>query len=133
MYVTPVIIALLEILGLAGFIVMSRFELSFLTRVVPLVTAFFVITWICCSFVGRLSIIKVVYISVAVSVIFVVVFQFLGFIFYPGLVKDVHFISKVNLNNACALLLVCFVGNLLLFMLSMFCNILLAKLRSVQK
>jgi hypothetical protein len=104
----------IEILGLLGFIVFSRYQNGDLTRLLPLLISFLAIVYVAYSKATGISKKEVFYVAIMASAIFVSAMQFLGFIFYPGLAKDIEFLSTENLIRTVLMLIIGTFGHTLL-------------------
>jgi hypothetical protein len=114
MYKIAGYIAGLEIAGLLGFIVVSRYQEGALSRFLPFLIALVAIGYVAYSRAKGISFKEVAYVSVMASAIFVSGVQFLGFTFYPGLAKDVDFLSGENAIRTALMLFVGTIGHTLL-------------------
>ncbi|TRO81913.1 hypothetical protein [Trichloromonas acetexigens] len=110
-------LALFEVLGLLGFIVSSRGPEGMVARYLPLLLAFVAVVFVAYLKAKAFSYREIVYISVAVSAVFILVVQILGFTVYPGLAKGMDFLSGENLVRTGVMLSVGTVGHFLLLSL----------------
>lgn len=110
--------SLLEVIGLLGFIFVSRYQVGGEYRYLVLLIALVAIIYVAYLRVGVISYKEIIYISIAVSAVFVVVVQFLGFTFYPGLVKDIDFFSVENTTRIGLIMIIGSVGHFLLLLLA---------------
>lgn len=106
-----------EVIGLLGFIFASRYQMGGEYRYFVLLIALVAIIYVAYLRVGVISYKEIIYISIAVPAVFVIAVQFLGFTYYPGLVKDIDFFSVENTTRMGLIMIVGTVGHFLLFIL----------------
>lgn len=122
MYKLAFYFSILELTGLFGFIITSRYHQGEWIRFLPLWIAIFLIIIVAYLQVKKVSNNQeTVFISLVASVIFICGFKLLGYIFYPGLLKDVDFFS---IENATGSGKICLIGTVGHFFLLKFANIL---------
>lgn len=107
-----------EILGLLGFIFASSYQEGMVTRFLPLLLALAAVAFIAYLKAKAFSYKEIAYISVAASAIFILVVQILGFTVYPGLAKDMDFLSGENLVRSVVMLFIGIAGHFLLLSLA---------------
>ena len=117
MYRIIVYFASFEILGFLGFIVSSRYQEGMVTRTLPLLLALVTVAFIAYLKAEEFSYREIAYISVVASAILVLVVHILGFTVYPGLAKDMDFLSGENLVRAGVMLSIGTAGHFLLLSL----------------
>lgn len=110
--------ASLEVAGLLAFIVASRYQEGALSRFLPLLVALVAIGHVGYWKAKTISYKEIAFVSVAASVIFISVVQFLGFTVYPGLAKGIDFFSEGNAARTGLMLFVGTVGHFLLLTLA---------------
>lgn len=110
-------IGVFEVLGFWGFIIASRYQEGMVTRYLPLLLALLAVVFVAYLKVKAFSYREIAYISVVASAIFILVVQILGFTVYPGLAKDMDFLSGENLVRAGVMLFVGTAGHFLLLSL----------------
>jgi|GEM_PF-2232126 hypothetical protein len=117
MYKTAAYIASVEVFGLLGFIIASRYHEGMLVRFLPILIALVAIIYI--SYFKAVMILhkEIVYISILASAIFIFVVQILGYTIYPGLNKDIDFFSGTNALRTVLMLSIGFSGHFLLLAL----------------
>ena len=98
--------ALFEILGLLGFIVVSRYQEGMVVRFVPFLLAIVAVVFFAFLKANAFSYKEIANISVVTSVMFILVFQFLGFTICPGLAKGIDYLSAENLARTGVMLFV---------------------------
>jgi hypothetical protein len=108
----------LEISGLIGFIMASFYQEWSPFRLVPLLVALVAIGYVAFSKAGALSCKEITCISIMASAGFVLVVQILGFTVYPGLAKDLEFLSGENAARTGLLLIIGIFGHFLLLLLA---------------
>jgi cytochrome bd-type quinol oxidase subunit 2 len=113
MYKIAGYIAGIEIAGLLGFIVVARYQEG-VYRHFPLLIAFVAVGYVAYSMAKGVSYKEIAYVAIVASAIFVSAVQFLGFTFFPGLAKDIGFLSEENAIRTAAMLLIGTVGHILL-------------------
>lgn len=111
-------LALFEVAGLFGFIIVSRYQGGALTRFLPLLFALVAVGFIAYLNAKAFSYKEIAYISVVASTIFILVVQLLGFTVYPGLAKGMYFLSGANAARTGVMLFVGTVGHFLLLSLA---------------
>lgn len=111
-------LASIEVVGLFGFIIASRYQEGMVTRFLPLLFALVAVALVAYLKAKAFSYKEIAYISVAASTIFILVVQFLGFTVYPGLAKGMDFLSGENLMRTGVMLSVGAVGHFLLLSLA---------------
>jgi hypothetical protein len=107
-------IPLLEILGLLGFTYFSSLLGSQELRYLPLVLAAGLVIWLAEKNGREFSLKQIAITSILVSLVFVGLFQILGFII-PKLSKDIDLISLSNLVRLATICVVAVVGHAGLF------------------
>jgi hypothetical protein len=112
---TLFLIPLLELLGVAAFAYVGGTSFSGGRYLVLLAVAAFVI-WVAATKGKELGARQIVIASLALSALFVVGFQLLGFIF-RGLAKDMDVMSAANLNRLGMIGLLGVVGHIVLFLM----------------
>lgn len=91
--------AALEVLGLLGFITIASIQASALLKSLPLIIILISVGYFAARTTKIFSIRQLFGIAAIASIIFTVSVQFLGFLFYPGLIKDINFLSLENAKN----------------------------------
>jgi hypothetical protein len=108
----------LEISGLLGFVMVSFYQEWTPFRFLPLLIALVPIGYVAFSKARTLSCKEIAYISMMVSGSFVLMVQLLGFTVYPGLAKDLEFLSGENAARIGLMLLIGTVGHFLLLIVA---------------
>lgn len=90
------LIPLCEIFGLLGFMYFAARLGSQEIRYLPLVLAAILVIWLAVKGGKELTPRQIALVSISVSVVFVILFQMLGFVF-SGLAKDIDLFSLSNL------------------------------------
>ena len=108
----------IEIVGLFGFIIVSRHQEGMIIRFLPLLFAFMAVAFVAYLKAKAFSYKEIAYISAAASTGFILVDQLLGFMIYPGLAKDMDFLSEENFMRTGVMLSVGAVGHFLLLSLA---------------
>jgi|LGVF01.1.fsa_nt_gb cytochrome bd-type quinol oxidase subunit 2 len=122
MYRITAYFASLEVAGLLGFIIMSRYQEGVLSHFLPLLVVLVAIGSITFLKARALSYREIAFVSVVASMIFILVVQLLGFTVYPGLAKDIDFISGENAARTGVMLFFGTVGHFLLLTLARIAN-----------
>lgn len=112
-----VLVSLLELSGFLGFIILSGSQQWDSIRYFPIYFSIMLVVYVSLLEVGRINFNNLIYCSFILSIIFLVFDQVLGFYFYPGLEKDVDFISLDNFYRSALLLTIIVTLHLLLFYL----------------
>ena len=107
----------LEIAALIAFMAISGGQGAGVLRYLPLLTAVVVMGCIGYSKSKSMAYKDIAFVSIAVSAIFASAVQLLGFTMYPGLAKDIEFLSGENAARAGTMLLIGSIGNFLLLAL----------------
>ncbi len=110
-------LALFEIAVLFGFILSLRYQEGMFTSFLFLLFVVVAVVFVAYLRVKVFSYKELIYISSAASTIFILVVQILGFTVYPGLAKDMNFLSEENLIRTGVMLFIGIVGNFLLLSL----------------
>lgn len=93
----------IETVGLLGFILLSKLPDSHLTKPTVLIfsgVSVIALIWVAARYLPFRSLVAI---ATGLTIGFIAVFQVLGFLFFPGLVKDVHFLSGAHLEAILAL------------------------------
>lgn len=106
--------ASIEVTGLLGFIIVSRYQEGALSRFIPLLVALVAIGYVAYSKAGAISYKEIIYISIMTSAFFIFVVQVLGFTAYSGLSKDIDFFSGTNVLRTGIMLIIGVTAHLLL-------------------
>lgn len=114
MYKVAVCIAALEIAGLLSFIAVSRYYEVTSLRYLIFLIVFVAVALVTYSSARRISYKRFACVAFIASVVFISVDQFLGFNFFPGLAKDIDFISFENAIRTVVMLVVGTAGHILL-------------------
>lgn len=118
MYMTGVYLASSEIVGLLGFLFISRYQDAAFARFLPLLIALATVGYVAYRNGTAISYKQIGGVSLVTSAMFVVVVQLLGFMVFPGLNKDMDFLSLENATRAGLMLVIGMVGNFLLLTLA---------------
>lgn len=110
-------ILLAEVIGLIGFIFAAQYQEVAQYRYLVLLIALVAVIYVAYLRVGVISYKNIIFIAITVSAVFVIAVQFLGFTLYPGLVKDIDFLSMENATRMGLIMMMSTVGHFLLFIL----------------
>lgn len=102
----------IEAVGLLGFILLSKLPGSNLTKPTILILSVVSVAALLWVAARSLPFRSLVAIATGWTAGFIVVIQVLGFLFFPGLVKDVHFLSGAHLEAILALLALVYLAHI---------------------
>ena len=107
----------IEVLGLLGFIITSRYHGGMVTRYIPLLLVLATTALIAYVKAKEFTSQEIICISVGASTISILMVQVLGFTVYPGLAKGLVFLSVDNLIRTGVVLSLGIVGHCTLLFL----------------